>query len=258
MQCIAGIPVFYLDWTTWALGAWFVFMYLWTLGVASGLQRATSAATVSQWYYYRHSIPAVPSKDVMNAAIHHSTSILFGTICFSSGAALMIRLPLYILPRGIAGIIQSVFYNWIASHIVALTNPLTLTYAAIHSKPLIASSRAFAEMKFIDTSRYGGVKNHPRAAYRLAKMLLSGTRVVMSLSLGAGAWIATTRGSGEGVFGSSMYGYVVAMIAGAIGWGVLGATEGCLGNIVDACLVCVGSESGGGTHCREAQMVFGG
>lgn len=235
-----------------------MFMYLWTLGVASGFQRATSAATVSQWYYYRHSIPAVPSKDVMNAAIHHSISILFGTICFSSGVALMVRLPLYILPGRIAGFVHLIFYKWIASHVVALTNPLTLTYAAIHSQPLISSSRAVAEMRFIDTSRYGGGRHHPRTAYKLAKMLLSGTRAVMSLSLGAGAWIATTRGSGEGVFGSSMYGYVVAMIAGAIGWGVLGATEGCLGNIVDACLVCVGSEPGEETHCREAQMVFGG
>ena len=112
-------------------------------------------------------------------------------------------------------------------------------------------------MRFIDTSGFGA-GHHPRAAYRLARMLLSGTRAVMALSLGVGAWVGTTRGSGEGVVGSSMYGYIVGMIAGAIGWGVLGATEGSLSNVVDACLVCVGSEPGEGTHCREAHMVFGG
>lgn len=251
------MPVFYIDSTTWALGSWFVIMYLWTLGVLSGFQRATSAATVSQWYYYRHSIPAVPSKDVMNAAIHHSTSILFGTICFSSGAALMVRLPLLVLPRRMLGIVHLFCFNFIASPINALISPLTLTYAAIHSQPLIASSRAISGMRFIDTSGFGA-GHHPRSAYRLAKMLLSGTRGVMALSLGVGAWVGTTRGPGEGVLGSSMYGYIVGMIAGAIGWGVLGATEECLANVVDACLVCVGSEPGEGTHCREAHMVFGG
>ena len=113
-------------------------------------------------------------------------------------------------------------------------------------------------MRFIDTSGFGGAGHHPRAAYRLAKMLLFGTRAVMALSLGVGAWVGTARGTGEGIAGGSLYGYIVGMIAGAIGWAVLGATEGCLANVVDACLVCVGSEPGEGTHCREAQMVFGG
>lgn len=254
---LGGVPIFKLDWTTWALGAYFIVMYLWTLGVLSGFQRATSAATVSQWYYYRHSIPAVPSGDVMDAAIHHSTSILFGTICFSSFAALMVRLPLYVLHRYIVGLIHLICFYFIASPINALTHPLTLTYAAVHSQPLIASSRAISEMRFIDTSGFGA-GHHPRAAYRLARMLLTGTRAVMALSLGVGAWVGTTRGSGEGVLGSSTYGYIVGMIAGAIGWGVLGATEGSLSNVVDACLICVGSEPGEGTHCREAHMVFGG
>ncbi|KAF8468370.1 hypothetical protein BDZ91DRAFT_771793 [Kalaharituber pfeilii] len=253
---VRGVPVFYLDWSTWALGVYFIIMYLWTLGVLSGFQRAASAATVSQWYFYRHAIPAVSSEDVMDAAVHHSTTILFGTICFSSFAALMIRLPILVLPRGIAGFVHMFCFHFIASPIATLTHPLTLTYAAVHSQPLIYSSRAISSMRFIDTSGFGGSTHHPRAAYRLAKMLLSGTRAVMALSLGVAAWINTTRGGGS--VGASLYGYIVGMIAGAIGWAVLGTTEGCLGNVVDACLVCVGSEPGEGSHCREAQMVFGG
>lgn len=80
----------------------------------------------------------------------------------------------------------------------------------------------------------------------------------MALSLGVGAWIGTARsGNGEGVVGGSLYGYIVGMIAGAIGWAVLGATEGCLSNVVDAVLVCVGSEGAEGGHCREAMVAFG-
>ncbi|KAI5800308.1 hypothetical protein DFH27DRAFT_482706 [Peziza echinospora] len=258
-----GVPVFKLDTTTWIIGVYFVMMYLWTLGVAAGLQRATSAATVSQWYYYRHAIPAVSSRDVMDAALHHSFTILFGTICFSAFSAMLVRLPILVLPRRVVGLLHLFCFSFIASPIVALTHPLTLTYAAIHSQPLVYSSRAVAGMRVLDAQpgiggggagAAGG--RHPRAAYRLAKMLLTGTRAVMALSLGIGAWVASARG-GSGHM-ASLYGYVVGLIAGAIGWGVLGATEGCLGNVVDACLVCVGSEPGEGGHCREAQMVFGG
>ncbi|KAL7274350.1 hypothetical protein RUND412_002764 [Rhizina undulata] len=247
-----GLSMWMLDSKTMALGAWYILMYLWTLGISSGLQRATSAATVSQWYFHRHAIPTTSSKAVMSAALHHSTTTLFGTVCFSSLVALLVRVPIMVVPARIAGVIHLLCFNFIASPIAALTDPLTLTYAAIHSQPLIPSSRTMANMRFSPSAAHG-VPRHPRTAYKLSKMILSATRCVTALSLGIGAWIATARDANS----PSMYGYIVGMIAGAIGWGILGATEGCLSNIVDACLVCVGSEGVGGAHCREAQIAFG-
>lgn len=240
---------------SWGLGAYFIIMYLWTLGVVSGIQRATSAATVSQWYFHRQSTPVSDSKAVLHAALHHSGTTIFGTVCFSSLAALMVRLPILVLPRRVVGFIHLFCFNIIASPIAALTHPLTLTYAAIHSTPLIQSSRKVASMRFIDTSGFAGANAHPRTAYRLSKMLLSATRAITAFTMGLVAWVVMARK----IEGGSAYGYLVGMIAGAIGWGVLGVTEGTLGCIVDSTLVCVGSEgSQGPGYCREAQIVFGG
>lgn len=99
------------------------------------------------------------------------------------------------------------------------------------------------------------MRHEGQAAYRLAKMLLTAARGIVAAALGMAAWIKAARGSD-----GSVYGYLVGLIAGSIGWAILGATEGCLGNVVDATKVCVVSESdmGGGTHCREAQLAFGG
>jgi uncharacterized membrane protein len=85
-------------------------------------------------------------------------------------------------------------------------------------------------------------------------MLLTAARGVTALTFGVAAWVTAARNVNDG----SMYGYVVGLIAGSIGWAILGATEGCLGYVVDATIVCVGSEDGVGSHCREAQLVFGG
>ncbi len=87
----------------------------------------------------------------------------------------------------------------------------------------------------------------------------------MSLALGFGGWVNTARSlsiQGAGVKGS-MYAYIVGLIAGAIGWGVLGAMEGVLGGVVDAGVVCWGSESRGtgagqAKYCYEAAALFGG
>lgn len=60
----------------------------------------------------------------------------------------------------------------------------------------------------------------------------------------------------------SLYAYVVGLIAGAIGWGVLAAMEGVLAGVVDAAVVCwgseVGSTQGEARYCREAGWLFGG
>ena len=60
----------------------------------------------------------------------------------------------------------------------------------------------------------------------------------------------------------SMYAYVVGLISAAIGWGALGAMEGVLGGILDAVLVCWGSEVGSdgrgdARYCVEAGRLFG-
>lgn len=231
-------------------------MYLWTLGVVSGFQRTTTAATVSQWYFHRHSNPNIDSNTVLKAAIHHSLTTVFGSICFSTLAALMVRLPILILPRRVVGFIHLFCFNFIASPVAALTHPLTLTYASIHSTALISSSRKISGMRFIDTSGFSGHQHHPRTAYRLSKLILSATRATTAFTMGIVAWVVMARKVENG----SAYGYLVGMIAGAIGWGVLGVTEGALGCIVDAGLVCVGSEGSQNGHsfCREAQLAYGG
>jgi hypothetical protein len=88
--------------------------------------------------------------------------------------------------------------------------------------------------------------------------------------------LVVVDGAAGGVAGvrGSLYAYVVGLIAGAIGWGVLGAMEGVLAGVVDACLVCWGSETGAGAggggagrrghaagaqarYCIEAGWLFG-
>ena len=51
----------------------------------------------------------------------------------------------------------------------------------------------------------------------------------------------------------------MGLIAAAIGWGVLGAMDGVLTSVVDAVVVCWGSEVGRGEakYCREAEWLFG-
>ena len=57
----------------------------------------------------------------------------------------------------------------------------------------------------------------------------------------------------------SLYAYVVGLLAAAIGWGVLGAIDGVVAGVVDAAVVCWGSERRGGEvrYCREAEFLFG-
>ncbi|KAI9730577.1 MAG: hypothetical protein M1834_005818 [Cirrosporium novae-zelandiae] len=266
-------PSFIINAGTWWLGAFFILVYLWTLGVGSGIQRATTAATVSQWYFHRTAVTTPSSRQVVHAALHHSTSTLFGTICLSSLLALLIRLPLLILPRRLVSIISLITYSIIPTPIVALTNPLTLTYASIHSQPLAMAARSLSELAFLPVTS-PTTALHPRTfarrsdarnllSYRLAKLLLVATRFIMSLALGFGGWISTARllEIAPGYRGS-LYAYIVGLIAGAIGWGILGAMEGILGGIVDSVIVCWGSEmqtSGGGEaiYCREAGVLFG-
>ncbi|OBT38845.1 hypothetical protein VE00_10577 [Pseudogymnoascus sp. WSF 3629] len=266
--------IFIIDLATWWLGAFFVLMYLWTLSVLSGLQRVATAATVSQWYFHRNAVPAPSSRDIVLAGLTHASTTQFGTICLATLLALAIRLPVLLLPRRLLACASLFAYNLIPSPVASLTNPLTLTYAGIQSQPLAPSARALSHMTYLGLQgptttlapRSFGARNQgnaPLLPYRLAKLLLHATRCIMAVSLGFGGWVATARqleiAGGKGVRGS-VYAYVVGMVAGFIGWGVLGAMEGVLAGIVDGSVVCWGIERGtvgGGRYCLEAGWLFG-
>jgi hypothetical protein len=271
-----SVTKFIIDATSWWLAIYFVLMYIWTLSVISAVQRSTTAATVSQWYFHRNAVPAPTSREIVTAAFNHAITTLFGTVCLSTLLAMLIRLPLLILPRRIVGVVSIFAYSLIPAPIAALLNPLTLTYAAIHSQPLNPSARGLSQMTFLTpqaptttlTPRSFSSRTHPATPllpYRLAKLLLHATRFIMATALGFGGWVATARQlsialpDGAGIRGSA-YAYVVGLVAGFIGWGVLGAMEGVLSGIVDASVVCWGSEramAGGGAYCLEAGYLFG-
>ena len=86
-----------------------------------------------------------------------------------------------------------------------------------------------------------------------------------SLALGFAGWVSTARSvslaspTGGSTIKGSLYGYVVGMIAAAIGWAVLGAIDGVVVGVVDAVVVCWGSEigrGGGVRYCQEARWLF--
>ena len=266
--------LYIIDSSTWWLGAFFILVYLWTLGVLSGIQRATTAATVSQWYFHRLTIPAPTSQQVIRAAGTHATTTLFGTICLSTLLALAIRLPFLVLPRRLTALAGLCSYTVLPSTIATLTNPLTLTYSAIHSQPLTTSSRALSRLSFLSPASKQSVPFRARNApsqtplhsYTLALLLLRATRFITALALGFGGWVSTARSltldsandNGATVKGS-LYAYIVGLIAAAIGWGVLGAIDGVVAGVVDAVVVCWGSEVARGEvrYCREAEYLFG-
>lgn len=271
--------LFVPDASSWWLGAFYFLMLMWTQSVISGVQRATSGATVSQWYFHRLTNPAPSSRTVVAASFTHATGTLFGTICLSTFLAVMIRLPLLLLPRRFVGWFSLCFYSIVPSPIAALTNPLTLTYAAIHSQPLSTAARGLSSLSFVSAtsatttltpntfSNRSNTRTDNLVPYRTAKLILHGTRYMMVLALGYGAWVATSRLlqiDGE-TYRGSLYAYVVGLGAAAIGWSVLGATEGIILGIVDAVVVCWGSEVGAlrgqgrnaARYCREAGELFG-
>ncbi|KAK4983333.1 hypothetical protein LTR50_007286 [Elasticomyces elasticus] len=269
--------LFILDSSTWIIGVMFVLQYLWTLSIIAGVQRATTAATVSQWYFHRNAVPAPTSRAVVVASLKHAMGPIFGTICFNTFLSLLLRLPLLVLPRRLASILSLCAYSLIPTSLATLTNPLTLTYAAIHSQPLGISARGLAQLQFVSktspTTTLSPNAFNPRESsnsqlvpYRLAKLLLHATRFIMSSALSFAAWVSTARslqlpgGAGSTIRGS-LYAYIVGLIAGTIGWAVLGSMEGVLSGIVDAGVICWASETGGrggqARYCREAGELFG-
>ena len=287
-----GSSIFVIDLSTWWLGVFFILVYLWTLAVGAGIQRATTAATVSQWYFHRLAVPAPTSRQVIGAALSHSSTTLFGTICFSTLLALMVRFPMLVMPRRAIAFFTLCIYPLLPFELGTLTNPLTLTYAAIHSLPLNSAAQAVSGMPYLSArpsedlnegrlqrNRHGGTRQHhhrgpqydihtSKRPYTLSLHLLRATRLITSLALGFGAWVNTARSltiplpstSEITSHKGSLYAYVVGLIAAAIGWGVLGAMDGVLTGVVDAVVVCWSSETvrgEGGRYCAEAEKLFG-
>lgn len=248
-----------LDPKAWVLGAFYILLYLWTWGVVTGIQRSTIAASVSQWYFHRHDFPSVSSSHVVQASVQYSLTAQFGTICFSSFLVLIARLPLLILPRRLVATVQILVYSFfVDASALSLTSPLALVNAVINSQDLVGSAQTISQLRCLDQG-YNNPEiedqNPTWPAYRLAKMLLSAARLLTGLAMGFGAWIHAAVYTN----GGSLYGYIVGMLAGFIGWFVLGATEGTLSMIMDAAFVCFALDSQGkGGHCQEADRQFGG
>ena len=268
---------FVIQMSSWWLGAAFIFMYMWTLAVINGVHRATTAATVSQWYFHRNAGPVTPSRDIVLAAMGHATTTIFGSICESTLLSLLIRAPLLFLPRRVGTTITNLAAFWVPTPVVALTNPLTVTFAAIHSQSLSVSARGLDQMEVVSpaiptttlTPRALHLRGQANSLlpYRLAKLLLVATRLIMATGLGFAGWVITAKQLRiqvpEGVSGmrGSAYAYVVGIMASFIGYSVMGAMEGVLSGIVDAVLICYGSErrmeTGHGRYCLEAAYLFG-
>lgn len=278
----SAIIRFAIDASTWWIGIYFILVYLWTISMMFALQRTVTSATVSQWYFHRLVVPAPTSQTIVKAAVTHSLTVLFGTSALFTGLSLLVSLPFLVLPRRFTMLLGAALYTLIPSPVATLINPLTLSYAAIHSQPLAVSSLGLSQLYFLapnDASSSlnpntftrqarttGRPSNHsPLVSYRLAKLILHATRFIMSMALGFGGWVSTARSlrlvGTDGLRGS-LYAYVVGLIAGAIGWGILGAMEGVLACIVDAVVVCWSSEVGSSgrgevRYCREAGDLFG-
>ncbi|KAI1799266.1 hypothetical protein F4811DRAFT_115783 [Daldinia bambusicola] len=270
-----SLSAFVIGTATWWLAVFFFLMYVWTLSVMSGVVRATTGGTVSNWYFFRNNQSPASSNAIVKGALGHSTTTVFGTICASTLLSLAVRIPILILPRRISSIFEFIGWRLAPRPVSVLTNPLTLTYASIHSLPLMESASQLSRIQFLATgptttltpSAFSrrGQSTSSLMPYRMAKMLLHAARFVMSTALGFAAWVMTARQlqvqipDGPGIRGSA-YAYVVGIVASMIGWGVLGAMEGILSGILDGVLICYASErrlgSERATYCIEAARLF--
>ena len=279
-----SLSAFIIGTATWWLAVFFFIMYVWTLSVLSGVVRGATAGTVSNWYYFRNKQPPTPSNVVVKEALAHTTTTGFGTVCASTLLALAVRIPILVLPARLSAVIEFVGWRIAPRPVSVLTNPLALTYAAIHSVPLMESASALSRIQFLATGptttltpgsyddRGVGGRNPSLLPYQMAKMLLHAARFAMSTALGFAAWVMTARqlqvqlpdggdgGSAGGGIRGSAYAYVVGLVASLIGWGVLGAMEGVLSGVLDGVLVCYASErrlgAGRAGYCMEAARLF--
>ncbi|KAI0433266.1 hypothetical protein F5Y09DRAFT_299552 [Xylaria sp. FL1042] len=266
------LSAFVIGTATWWLAVFFFLMYVWTLSVLSGVVRATTGGTVSNWYFHRNLQTLASSNEIVKGALGHSTTTVFGTICASTLLSLAVRLPILLLPRRISGIFEFIGWKLAPRPVTVLTNPLAVTYASIHSLPLMESASQLSRIQFLSTGPTTTLtpsafsqRNQTASLvpYRMAKLLLHAARFVMSTALGFAAWVMTARQLRVQVPDStsikgSAYAYVVGIVASMIGWGVLGAMEGIVSGILDGVLICYASERRleRATYCIEAAKLF--
>lgn len=266
------LSAFVIGTATWWLAIFFFLMYVWTLSVMSGVVRATTGGTVSNWYFHRNLQTLASSNDIVKGALGHSTTTVFGTICASTLLSLAVRLPILVLPRRVAGVFEFIGWKLAPRPVTVLTNPLAVTYASIHSVPLMESASQLSRVQFLaagptTTLTPSAFSRRNQTAslipYRMAKLLLHAARFVMSVALGFAAWVMTARQLRVQVpdntsMRGSAYAYVVGIVASMIGWAVLGAMEGILSGILDGVLICYASERRleRATYCIEAAKLF--
>ncbi|KAI0402395.1 hypothetical protein F4802DRAFT_576460 [Xylaria palmicola] len=266
------LSAFVIGTATWWLAIFFFLMYVWTLSVLSGVVRATTGGTVSNWYFHRNLQTLASSNEIVKGALGHSTTTVFGTICASTLLSLAVRLPILILPRRVSGIFEFIGWKLAPRPVTVLTNPLVVTYASVHSLPLMESASQLGRVQFLATGPTTTLtpsafsrRNQTASLipYRMAKLLLHAARFVMSIALGFAAWVMTARQlrvqvPDSGTMRGSAYAYVVGIVASMIGWGVLGAMEGILSGILDGVLICYASERRleRATYCIEAAKLF--
>ena len=234
---------------SWFLGACLAFLYLWTFGVVSGFQRASTSAVVSHWYFHRHDLPKIEAQVITEAACTHALTTSFGSICGSSLIALLTRIPLLVLPRRVAGFLGLFAYMLFSAPITNLTNPLTLTFATIHSISIFEASRGMTKHQALSPTG-------SQLPYRTAKMMLGAARATTALALGTIAWIGAARSSSES---GSLYAYTVGLIAAMTAWSIVGSVESIVSVVVDAGLVCYSIDLPGAREGRDhctAAMVF--
>ncbi|ODQ53274.1 hypothetical protein SAICODRAFT_56724 [Saitoella complicata NRRL Y-17804] len=257
---------------SWWLAGWFAFMWVWTWGVFSGIQRVITAATTSQWYFYRYALPPTPSRQVANAALGTAVTTCLGTICLSSFLSISLRLPLLALPRRVHAILQLFVFSLVYAPFGRMAQPMTLTFAGVERVPLSGAARVCERLWLLAASSVddvrggiGGVRESGGgggawSVYRLAKSLLSACRLTTSLTFGLLGWIYAAR-----VHDHSLYGYIVGLVSGAVGWTIVGGVEGGVSAVVDAVFICYaldvergkGEAAVGVGHCREAGRCFG-
>lgn len=252
-----GVTTWVQDAKSWMLGAIYILIYLWSWGIVSGIQRSITSTAVSQWYFHRHANRRVCSISTVASGLRSAMTTHFGTICFYSFLALLLRLPLLVMPTRMVSWIQLFVYNILPSSIISLTDPLVLCHAAMSSQDLIKSSRTISNLRYIDHGHNNPTSTNPHSwiAYRLSKQILLSCRLITSLSLGFCAWVHAAYYQNAG----SSYGYTLGLITGFSVWIVLSASEGLLSKIVDSAFVCFAIDnSGRGMHCIEADELFSG
>jgi len=200
------------------LGAWFTFMYLWTWGLLCALLRAVLASVTMEWYMENS------MTDVLGNSVYEAMSYHFSSACFSALIALLVRVPLLVLPASLGAVVQRFASVVFRASTARVLNPLALPTAVINRCSLNSAAEAINSAEFLAVDR---------RAYRLAKLFLVSARVCCSLVIGFVAWIHADRVQDV----SSAYGYLVAIVALFIGWTVMGASENMLSMISDALLV---------------------